>query len=858
MRTTVTLIIILIFPLAIFCQFPDKIKYDNLPLQEVLADLEDRYQLVFSYTSDVIDGSNVNIDVTVQTIENALDRLLLPLGLQYEVIENNYIVITKLKPKATRICASFINAEGEELSYVNVFLPKLKLGTSSDENGLLDWTPKIIGNEEVEISYIGYENHIMDVSSLFSCPEIILKQTKFSFEEVIVKEYVMSGIEQSTDMDHMVMRPKKIGMVPGLTDADVLQMVQLLPGVESIDESATGLHVRGGTPDQNLILYDGIPIYNGGHFFGMISGFNPNLIDRVDVYRSGFGPNYGGRVSSVIDIKSVSSIPERIKLDGGINFTHGDISMVLPLMKNKIGLVLGARKSYTDIVETPTYRKLSERVFRKGKFDDVNEEDDPEILDFSLAFDFNDYNGKILFEPSDKDKLSISYFQIDDNLNFDFRDFDDDFETKDKIVQSSKGWGAKWKRIWNSSYESSITFSGTKLSNNYEFSIVNGDTDEAEIEDAQVNNIDDKTLVWDNRWKLNRGIAIDFGAQYADLIVQRSWQFDFNNQDVDQEIDKNEILTGYLSVNSSIGNKLKSKLGLRWNHSSIIGKNYLEPRIAVQYLPSNSFQIKGAAGYYRQFMSQVIEFNDLGINQDFWVLADDKENIPVALSKNFSMGMIFHPKLFMLEVEGYYKQLEGLTSNLSGFRIEMDEEFEFGSGTSWGVDVLLKKRWNTFQSWISYSFSRSTYAVNLEEEILNIRAPHDRPHSFTFMNQYKNDRWNISLSWKIASGIVYTSANGLSDEDEEPEPKYELDEINSDRLPVSHRLDFSVMYEMFRNKGLSGKLGFSLLNIYNRENIMSREYFSVFDEEEDEYELQARDRAMLRFTPNIVLRIGFE
>jgi len=858
MRKTILFIFICLIPFISGAQYSGKVIYKDLPLSEALSDLEKKYNVIFSYTADLTEDILVNIDVEEKSIEQVLSKVLEQANIHYKLYDNNYIVLTRQSASEILLCANIVNDEGEQLPYVNVFLPKLEKGTISDESGNLNWLQELDGNEAVEISYLGYETYLTNTTYLQSCPTIELKAKLFSFEEVIVKEYVTSGIEQSTSLDHMIMRPGKINMVPGLTDADVLQMVQLLPGVESIDESATGLYVRGGTPDQNLILYDGIPVYNGGHFFGMISAFNPSLVNKVNVYRSGFGPNFGGRVSSVIDIKSINAIPERVKVDAGINFTHGDISLIIPMLNKKVGLVLGARKSYTDIIETPTYRKLSERVFRKGKFDELKEDENAEALDFGLAFDFNDYNAKLLIEPTVKDQLSISFFQIDDKLDFDFTEEDEGFKTNDKLDQNSTGLGVRWERNWNRSYKSTINFSQTKLTNSYTFSILSYDSLVPSIEDFQFNDIKDNTIVWENKLKLNKALDLDFGVQYADLSVNRKWQFDADALDIETEQDKNQIITGYFSLNSVFKNKLKSKLGLRWSQANATKINYIEPRLSLLYLPNNTIQLKASAGLYRQFMSQVIEFNDLGINQDFWVLSDDDENVSVSLSKNYSLGFIYHPKSFMFEVEGYYKQQEGLTSNLSSFQFETEDEFELGNGSSWGIDLLLKKRWNHFQSWISYSYSRTDYLVDVEEEILEFRAPHDKPHSFTFMSQYNHLNWNVSVSWKINSGILYTESTGLVENDDETNPSYTLEDINAKRLPISHRLDASVMYKFYKKKGFIGKLGFSLLNMYNRENLMSREYFSVFDEEDNQYELQERDRAMLRFTPNIVLRLGFE
>ena len=836
----------------------NSLTYNNTPLQEIIKALEVRYDVVFSYTADLLENITVSFNLSDDdNLEQVLNKITGSTDLLYDFHDGKYIV---LKPRALSnmtLCATIFDGQKEPLSFVNIYIPSRQLGTSSDIRGELSWTVALKGNESVEFTYIGYEKYIARVSDLMNCPDILLKEKEFSFEEVIVKEYVTTGIDQSEELDHIVLRPDKINMVPGLTDADVLQMVQLLPGVQSIDESATGLFVRGGTPDQNLILYDGIPVYNGGHFFGMISAFNPALVQNVKVHRSGFGPNYGGRVSSVIDIRSIDHIPQKLQLDAGINFTHGDISMIAPVIENKLGFVLGFRKSYTEIVETPTYRRLSERVFRRGKLGEFDEEVDPENLDFGLVFDFNDFNAKLIFQPSEKDKISFSFFHIDDNLNFDFRDVEDDFSSNDQLVQNSEGWGMRWNRSWSERFESKINLSYTRQTNNYQFSLIENENNNSAIEDLQFNMINDITAMWDNNLRLGANFDLNFGGQYAILDVERSWQFDAE-EDESKEIDENDVLTGFISLNSLVGNRFKSKMGLRINHARATGQNYFEPRFSLNYIASENLQFKTMAGFYRQFMSQVIEFNDLGINQDFWVLSDDDENIPVVLSKNFTLGMIFNKGSLMFEVDSYYKKRDGLTSNLSTFRSNIEEDFEQGTGTSWGIDFLLKKRWGKFLSWMTYSYSRTNYTVNNDFENFTFRAPHDRPHSFSFVNQINSDKWNFSVQWSIASGIVYTEALGLIEEEEDDfNPEYDLEEINNSRLPISHRLDFSVMYKLFSKGAYQGKFGLSLLNVYNNENIMSREYYAVFDEEEDEHELQIRDRAMLRFTPNLVFRISF-
>ncbi len=853
-------------PIVCLAQDNYNVSFKNSNLSEVLKSLESNYNLVFSYTSDLITEQEINVKLSTSNLEKLLSSVFKNTNLTFEIFDDNYIVLKAQQKVEHKLCLSITTASGEPLPFASLYIPKHNTGTSANEDGQIQWRFIHYDFETIELSYIGFEKKIISKSTLLDCPEIIMTAKEFSFAEVIVKDYVTGGIEQSLELDHMTLRPDRLTVIPGLTDADVLQMVQILPGVESIDESATGLQVRGGTSDQNLILYDGIPIYNSGHFFGMISAFNPSIIDKVNVHLSGFGPNYGGRLSSVIDIKSIDRAPDRTQFNAGINFTHGDISMAIPLIKDKLAIVLGGRKSYTDIIETPTYQKLSQRIFRKGKIEDAIEEDDPEVIDFNLGFDFNDYNVKMIYELGPKDHLTANFFQIDDNLDFTFNDFTDEFRTNDILKLSNTGIGFNWQRSWSDKLSSNLSISQTALENSYTLSVGEGDDIDLEVQTMQINNIDDRTLLLENTLHLNDRFNINFGFQFADIEVERQWiyfetDFEENEEEDDEDIitDENQISSSFLSLNSNWNNKFRSELGLRWNYAFATNEYFAEPRALIQFLPTKDLQIKASGGLYHQFMNQVIELNDLGLNQNFWVLADDEESTPISKSTAFTLGLLYHPKSFQIELEAYYKNLNGLTTNLSEFDDDEDISFDEGSGISKGINLMIKKRVRKLETWVSYSYSATDYTFDLEEGDLEFRAPHDRPHSFKLAGQLKHNNWTFSLSWKLASGIRYTPVFELEEDEDDAFPLYEYDDINTAKLPAFHRLDFSAMKEFkFGSKGLTGQLGFSFLNLYNRENILSREYFSVLNEETETHILLARDRAMLRFTPNVVFRLSFK
>lgn len=849
---------------TVFLQAQDMYVYsfENAELVDVVRKLETDLDLVFNYTAGLLEDKKITLIISENELDAVLHSIFDGSGLAFELFDSEYVVLTPAVKLNYKICVHIKDSNDNALPYAALYIPSLTDGVYADENGYAEWNGPITESDIIEISFIGYQKKQFRYESLLSCPTVILDIKEFSFSEVVVRDYVTGGIEQAMDLDHMILRPDKISMIPGLTDADVLQMVQLLPGVESIDESATGLSIRGGTSDQNLILYDGITIYNGGHFFGMISGFNPSIIDNVNVYLSGFGPQFGGRLSSVIDIISTRDIPEKLKIDAGINFTHGDMSIGLPLVKDKMALIIGARKSYTDIIETPTYQKLSQRIFRTGKIEEVMEEDDPEIIDFNLGFDFNDYNAKLIFKPTENDYLAFNFFQIDDNLDFLFTDNADEFSTRDKLDLSNTGFGIVWNKNWSNVFKSHFSGSNTLLTNNYRLYTSYAFDEELDLQTTQLNNIEDLTLSLNNNWQLSESLDLDFGFQYSDLEVERAWLFGGEEIETgedaeleDQIVDKNQISSTHLSIHKKWANGLRSELGMRWSFINATQEQVYEPRALLQFAPTNSFQLKASAGLYRQFMNQLIEFNDLGLNQNFWVLADDEENTSISKSYNYYLGFLIHPRSYQFEIEGYYKSLDGLRSNFTQFNEDLELDFEEGSGTAYGLNILLKKTMKSLQAWISYSLSAINYSFEQDDELVEFKAPQDRPHSLSLAAQYKKNKLSYSLSWKIASGIRHTPARGLAIEDDDAFAIYNISDINTTSLPVFHRLDLSVMYD-FQSAEDSPKfqIGFSIMNLYNRANILSREYFPIYNEENNSYSFEVRDREMMRFTPNVVIR----
>lgn len=247
--------------------------------------------------------------------------------------------------------------------------------------------------------------------------------------------------------------PNSVAVLAGLPEPDILQNIQLLPGIESPSETATGLYIRGGSPDQNLILWDGIKMYNSNHFFGMLSAFNPYITNNIKIYRSGAKPEYGDRIAGIIDIKTDTEIPTKLQGGIGINMTHADAYLKIPL-SNKLGILVSARRSLTDILETPTFNKFADKIFQNTSISATHDEYTTDISEEKGRYYFTDFSFKIMSPISEKDYISISGIFTKNKLNYAFNleGFKQGFS--DNLRIDNQGIRVLWKKKWHPKFSS--------------------------------------------------------------------------------------------------------------------------------------------------------------------------------------------------------------------------------------------------------------------------------------------------------------------------------------------------------------------------------------------------------------------
>ncbi len=665
-------------------------------------------------------------------------------------------------------------------------------------------------------------------------PELVFAVEQL--DEILVEQFLSRGI--SKDSQKATISPKQVEELPGVTDADIMLSLQQLPGVKSPNETATGLHIRGGTPDQNLILWDGIRMYHPGHLFGMISGFNPNVAQTVYYYNKATDPKFGERVSGVIDIRTTDKIPDSLKAEAGINALDADVYFRMPLIKKKIGLQLSARKSFTEFWPSPTFDSYAEKVFQNTDFKD---------FDDSNRFAFQDYSAKLNVDVNEKTRFSMTGIYIGNHLDFNTADSVSQHKNQKMDIRNS-GFSANWFQR----YGTKLTQKTLLYYSEYRFGY------DRKLDDApdgyhlfeKLNRITNSGAEANFDYRADDRLSIEFGYQLFGSDVSHA--FTSKTPGLEIELDQNHLFNitqaGYSYLSYEFA-RWSFRGGARYNYFSNIKAESFEPRASVQKNLDEHFVLQ--AGYERrsQIESQIRETaaNDLSLENYVWTLSDGKE-YPVEKANQYNMGFIWKNKSLLFDLDAYYKTIDGVTSLSFGFLNLSDPVPHKGEGYTKGLDVLLQKNAPTWRAWITYTYqdSQNRYDGLNGGNYFPINS--DTKHAFSISFHKKWRRFSLAAGWFWHSGKPFSTIDDSGD----------ILSFNSMRLPDYHRLDISAAYE-FNGKNWKGKIGFSVYNLYDSRTLISREYERHYNDLGDIVATgyAVRDYYSLGITPNVFFRVRF-
>jgi hypothetical protein len=836
-------------------------KYQHIPFTSFLLALEEEYGLTFYYKNDWFTGDTINLNFENRDLKELLQLALDDRPYTYRIIEGNYIVflprdeVTLLtgnlgdftgKSAADgsiviigdqqmadhQITATLTGRisdgkNGEPIIGAVVQVNNLPLGAVSNAQGNYKLTLEP-GLYTLNISGVGYEQAQYNIKIVGDgVMNIELFDKTIALEDIVIYGQRLDRNVSNYQMSLVELDTRNIRQLPAVSGGrDILKGLTTMPGVKSVGEFSSGINVRGGGEDQNLYLFNNAPLFNTTHVFGLFSVINPDAVDRLSLYKGHIPASYGERVSSVLDIRTKESPPEKISIRGGIGIYDSRLMVEIPVAKNKVSIDLGGRTSYSNWL----LKNMKDYNLRNSKAS------------------FYDLHGTMHVNLG-KSRLAISGYTSYDEFRF---------TDEVKYRYGNKLGSLNWSYMFNSNLASYLTLAYSK------YDVQKDDISSTLMRKRTESGIQYSSLKYRMKYGGLNHNTIDIGFNIIKYQVQPGIQNPLNSISLvvplslepeqgyegavflNDEFNVNEYLTintglrYSMYANTGPHSVTEYEAGMPMDTSNITGfigygKNKViqsyqgfEPRLSARLKLNDVSSIKMSYNRNIQYLS-LISYTSVSTPSDIWKLADTY--IKPLISNQFAIGYYRNLNNNTVEtsVEIYYKNMHNVIEYQDGAQLEMNRFIETqlvnATGRNYGVELLIKKNSGKYDGWISYTYSRSLRKTNSEfpENAINhnkyFPSSYDRPHDFTIVaNYHLNRRVKLSANFSYSTGRPITL----------PEYKYFIDsesvvyfsDKNKYRIPDYHRLDLtlSVDESLKIRKKLRGSWSFSLLNVYGRKN----------------------------------------
>ncbi|MDF9795505.1 hypothetical protein OKW21_000768 [Catalinimonas alkaloidigena] len=692
------------------------------------------------------------------------------------------------------------------------------------------------GSHTIDYSYLGYETQSFSLSlQADTSLTVELSDEEMELQEVIISATRPEDNFRDVKMSREELQIEKIKSLPALFgEVDVLRTVQLLPGVQSAGEGTTGLFVRGGSADQNLVLLDEATVFNPSHFLGFFSVFNPDAIKNLEIYKGGIPARFGGRLSSILDIQMKEGNNKKYSLSGGIGSISSRLTVEGPIVKDQSSFILSGRRTYADL-----FLKLS------------NDED---IRNNTLYF--YDFNAKANYQFNDKHKLFVSgYFGRD---RFGIAD------------EFGLNWGnATATARWNYLISDQLFLNTTFVYSNFDYGF---EIDTEAVEFTWTSRLREMSTKMDFNFFPNPKNSIDFGYQvqlhkfgspsitpsgdtnFAPLILDDKFALEQafymgNQQQISERVSMEYGLRYSLFQQIGPGKVFMYEEGLPYADETIVdteaystGKNIklyhgLEPRFSARYLITSNSSVKASYNRMRQYL-QVASNATAGLPIDRWIPADTYvqpligDQVAAGYFRNFANNTL------EASIEFYYKWMQNVIDFKSGSDIllnnNIETEISAGRGWAYGAEFLLKKNVGKTTGWLSYTLSRTRRQIDGINNGKAYNARYDRIHDLSLVVSHQfNKRLTLAGTWVYSTGLAVSLPSGRYTLDGQSVPFYDPYGRNAYRMPDFHRLDLSLVLEgrQKEEKRWNSSWSFSVYNAYAQKNPFVITFEDLYNED---------------------------
>ena len=740
---------------------------------------------------------------------------------------------------------------GESLTGATIFPSgNTKTGISTNSYGYFSLTLPV-GKCSLIVQFMGYKTKTIPVDLVDNMKiSVDMEEESIALKEItITAEKSNNNVVRSELISKINVR--EIQNIPViLGEKDILKTIQLLPGVTPAGEGNAGFYVRGGGVDQNLILLDEAPVYNPSHLLGFFSTFNSDAIKDITLYKGGFPAEYGGRLSSVVDIKMNEGNSKQFHVSGGIGLIASRLAIEGPIVKNKGSFMIAARRTYADVFLRLLPGKGIDSTARKS------------------TLYFYDLNMKANYQLTSRDRIYFSCYLGRDNFNL------------GGIV--GLNWGnvtatARWNHIISDKMFSNTSVIFNKYS--YNFNVAVG-SQTLKV----VSQIKDWNLKEDLHYYLNANntIKLGFNSIYHTFVPSKvdSTVF-FRVRSVDNRYALENAV--YISDDQTITPHLKATYGLRYSLFSSIGPGTvytydqvadvidsatypkgkifstyggLEPRVLLDYIINDSSSVKLSYARTRQYI-HLLSNTTSTTPFDLWVPSNI--NILPEIADQYTIGYFrnFRNNMFETSIEVYYKTMKNQIDYRNGANLILNNKVEsqliFGNGWAYGAEFLIRKKYGKLTGWISYTLSKTKRKFPDINNGAAFLAKQDRPNNLAIVAMYElNPKITFSATWVYISGNVVTFPSGRYEVDGNLVPYYT--ERNGYRMPDYHRLDLGLTWQRKKSAKFESDWNFSVYNVYGRENAYA---INFQQDPNNPAKMQAVQLSLFRFVPAITYNFKF-
>lgn len=716
-------------------------------------------------------------------------------------------------------------------------------GSVTNLNGFFEISGIPFGKYFIFASLMGYstsvnEVHITEDNKLIRM-DFELSKKSFQLNEVIISDRRITDFSKTTST--IEIKPEMIQQLPSMGgETDIFRALLLLPGVQAATEISTGIYVRGGSPDQNLTLVDGVVVYNPSHLGGFSSTFNSDALKNVKLLKGAFPAEYGGRLSSVLDVRMKEGVKERISGNLGLNLMSARMTVEGPLDTNS-SFIISARKMFLDKVIGVI----------------------PEASSIP-RYNFLDFNGKMNYSAGDKNRIMISGFYSQDNLQEPPSNKDYNFDIK---------WGNSTVNLTWTEIKSMSMYTNTSLMyTNYSFSTLIKDKQQsiARQEDFFTSSrINDFLFKREMEFYLGEAHSIKTGVEaiYHNFTTTTSDFYirELNFNDSYATMIKAFEASFYVQDEVQISTDLKGNLGGRLVYFHNGKYMNFEPRVSVTYFVFDRFTLRGAFAYSNQNL-HMISRNDIFLPSDVWYPSTGKIKPSRAVQGSVGFETTSIDRSFLFSLDAYYKSMLNLYEYKESATFEynspFDEKLTPGTGESYGLEFFLNKRLGNMSGWVGYTLSYTSRHFDELNKGLIFYPRYDRRHDISLALTYNlASNFTIGSTWTYGTGQAYSLPIGQYSFGNVFNPAalnslyYEYSARDGYRLPAFHKMDLSVQYEVKWNRS-SLEFSLDIYNVYNRYNVFSK-YIGYKIDESGEKKWVLRQFTLFPFLPTIGVNYKF-